>query len=109
MLQQLRDLVAFANAVRLVTEVLHEHDDLATVTGVNHSGVAHQALAGQSRARLHDTARRGQEFDGDAGVDARSTVRGNSEVFAGIEIVSDVLSRMRYRGQNSIRREPLHS
>src|SRR5208283_1836633 len=68
----------------------------------------HQALAGQARARLNDAARSGHEFDGNTGVDARSTARGNGEVFAGVEIVSDVLSGMRYGGQNSIRREPLH-
>src|SRR5271167_1683065 len=64
MFQQLRDLVSFADAVRLVAQVLHQHDDFATIAGVNYPGVAHQALAGQPRARLHDAARCGHEFDG---------------------------------------------
>src|ERR1022692_988168 len=35
MLQQFGDLVAFADGIRLVAQVFHEHNDFAAITGVN--------------------------------------------------------------------------
>src|SRR5271165_1707839 len=108
MLQQLRDLVTFADEVRFVAEVLHEHDDLTAVASVNHSGVTHQALPRKPGARLHDAARDGHEFNGDAGANSCGPARNNSVVFAGVEIVADVFPRMSHGWQNGVGREPLH-
>src|SRR5271165_3394595 len=108
MLQQLRDLVTFADEVWFLAEVLHEHDDLTAVASVNHSGVAHQALPRQTRARLHDAARGRHELDGDAGANSCGPARRNRQVFAGVEIVADVFSGMSHSWQNCVRREPLH-
>src|ERR1035441_2517060 len=44
MLQQLRNLVAFANEVGLATQVFHEYDHFPAISGVDHSGIAHQPL-----------------------------------------------------------------
>lgn len=107
-LEQLRDLVAFANGVRLIAKVLHQDDDLAAIAGIDNPGVAHQALLRQPGARLHDAARYGHEFDGDAGVNTSGSAGCNGEVLGGVEIVADVLAGMSDGRQEGVGRKLLH-
>src|SRR5208282_160274 len=72
MLQQLRDLIAFPDLVRLGAQVLDEYDNLATIPSINHSGVAHQTLARQARTSLHDAARSWHELNCNSSMDTES-------------------------------------
>src|ERR1019366_4686174 len=94
MLQQLRDLIAFPDLVRLGAQVLDEYDNLATIPSINHSGVAHQTLARQARTSLHDAARSWHEFNCNSSMDFSAATGSNREVLGGIEVVADILPGM---------------
>ena len=103
--EQLGDLVAFADGIGFVTEVLHQDDDLAAIARVDDSGVAHQAFLGHAGAGLDDAAGCGRELDRDSGVNAGSSASEQGDVFGGVEVVADVFSGMCYCGQHCIGRE----
>ena len=103
MLQQLGDLVAFMIGVRFTTQVLDKNNDLAAITRVDHPGVAQQSLLRHAGAGLHNAASGRGELDCDTRVYSCRAVRRNGEVFARVEVIADVLSGMRNRGQDRVR------
>src|SRR5580698_4788888 len=94
MLEQLSDLVTFADGIRLIAKVLHQNDDLATIAGINHARIAHQSLLRQAGPRFHDTSSRWGELDGDAGVHPGSFARRNGELLGRVKIVTNIFPRM---------------
>ena len=108
MFEELRDFVAFPDRIGLVAQILHKYDHFAAVAGINHARIAHQAFPGYSGSSFHHPAGRRGKLDSDAGVDTTSAVRGQSNVFCGIEIVANVFSRVCYCGQHSVGCEFFH-
>ncbi len=105
MFQQLRDLVAFAYGIRLVTEVFHEYDQFAPVAGIDDSGIAHQALFRHTRAGLDDATRGRHKLNCDSGVYTGGATCRQRDVLGRIKIVTDVFSGMCYCGQHRDRGE----
>ena len=102
MLEQLGDLVSLANHIGLVAKILHQHDYLAAIPGIDNAGVAHQPLLGQPGARLHDATGGRDELDGNPGMHACRPSRCKREVFRRIEVVADIFSGMGDGGQHSV-------
>jgi thiomorpholine-carboxylate dehydrogenase len=107
-LQQLCDLVALVDLIRLVAKVLHQDNHLAPIARVDDTGVAHQALLRHAGAGFDDAARGGSEFDGYAGVHTGGSSRRQRDAFGRIKIVANVLPGVCYCGQNCIGRESFH-
>jgi ornithine cyclodeaminase/alanine dehydrogenase-like protein (mu-crystallin family) len=106
--QQLGDLVAFADGVRFVGEVLHQDDNFAAVACVDDPGVTHEALLGHAGAGLDDAPGGGRELDSNAGVNPGGAASGQGNIFGGVEVVTNVFSGMCYCGQHCIGREFFH-
>ena len=102
------DLVSLMNVIWFTTQVLHKNNDLATITRVDHPGVAQQSLLRHAGAGLDDVAGGWNELNCDSRVYSCRAVRRNGEVFTRVEVVADALSGMRNGGQDRSRREPLH-
>jgi ornithine cyclodeaminase/alanine dehydrogenase-like protein (mu-crystallin family) len=107
MFEQLRDFVTLTHGVRLVPKVFHQHDDLASIPGIDHAGIAHQPLLRQPRAALHNSARGRYKLDRDSGVDAGRSACWNREIFGRVQIVAYVLSGMSDGRQQGMGGQPL--
>lgn len=101
MLQQLCDLVAFANGVRLGTKVLHEDDYLASVTGIDNAGVARQPFLRHARAGFDETSSGRYKLNGNTGANSGCSSCGQRDIFGRVNVLADVFSGMCYCGQQA--------